>query len=92
MTGDPDEVEQLRRDLNFKTQWDDDQDEITELRITALEELLAARWPRSVLLRRRLARDLRASVRDYGPDAGEDFTSRRTQAIGDGWIRLWRQR
>ena len=44
-----------------------------------------ARWPRSIGVRRRLARDLRASVAGYR-EVGPDFESRRVQAIGDGWI------
>ena len=80
------EMERLLRGLIADSRMSDEQAEITELRVTALEEIVAARWPRSVLVRRRLAKDLRESVAGYGW-AGDDFASRRIQAIGDGWIR-----
>ena len=56
-------------------------DELT-WRVMALEEILAARWPRSILVRRRLARDIRASVAEID---GDDFTAKRSNAIGTGW-------
>ena len=81
------DMERLLRELIADSQITDQEAEILELRITALEEIVAARWPRSIGVRRRLAKDLRESVRGYGW-AGPDFASRRVQAIGDGWIRL----
>ncbi len=81
-----DEFERLRREMIAESVQVDQFAEISELRITALEEIVFARWPRSILVRRRLRRDLRQSVRHYGW-AGPDFESRRIQAIGDGWIR-----
>lgn len=48
-------------------------------RIARLEEIAAARWPRRWLLRRRLAREVRASVAACDPGCG-DFTARRYQA------------
>ena len=85
------ELEELRRGIGADSRMTDALMEITELRVLAIEAVLAARWPRSVLLRWRLARDLRASVRGYGPDVGTDFATRRSQAVGDGWVRPWRQ-
>ena len=43
-----------------------------EDRVSALEEIVAARWPRSMFLRRRLARQLRASAATFAW-AGPDF-------------------
>lgn len=85
------EVRQLADDTDSAINSTDEQAEITELRVIALEEVLAARWPRRIVVRRRLIRDLRASVRGYGW-VGPDFESRRIQAIGDGWIKPLRQR
>jgi hypothetical protein len=56
-----------------------------EDRIIAVEEVLAARWPRSRLLRRRLARSLRATDAAYR-DAAGSFAGRRVQAAGDELI------
>jgi len=84
------ELDQLRRDVVRDSIETDRQAEVTELRMTAIEEILAVRWPRSIGVRRRLARDLRASVAHV---EGATFTERRIEAIGSGWIRpLWRQR
>ena len=77
------EVDQLRRDVFFAEVVDDDFDEIGEQRITALEELLFARWPRRIAVRRRLVRDLRASVAHV---QGETFAERRSEAISSGWV------
>lgn len=62
-----------------------------ELRIIAIEEVIAARWPRRILVRARLARALRASVRDT---QGEDFEERRLETASimvtlPGWARQW---
>jgi hypothetical protein len=51
--------------------------------VVAIEEILAARWPRSAVLRARLRRDLRASVRHAD---GRGFIVRRIEAISTGWI------
>jgi hypothetical protein len=56
-----------------------------EVRLIALEEITAARWPRRMILRRRLARSLRASDAAYA-DAAGTFTGRRVQAAGDDLI------
>jgi hypothetical protein len=49
-------------EVNDSIEFTDDTVDMLEDRITALEELVFARWPRSWLLRRRLARELRASA------------------------------
>jgi hypothetical protein len=51
-----------------------------ENRISALEEVIAARWPRSVLVKRRLRRRLRQIDRDYSW-AGQSFASRQSEAM-----------
>ena len=79
-----DELEQLRRDVNHDIEWSMAQDSMLERRIARLEEIQAARWPRRILVRRRLARDLRASVAGYGWTGG-DWADRRSQAISDEW-------
>lgn len=56
--------------------------DMLENRIVRLEEVAAARWPRRLLLARRLRRELRASVR-YVP--GDTFTDRRGEAVGSEW-------
>lgn len=81
----PAELDQLRRDVIADSTMTDQLAEVLERRVTALEEITAARWPRRIIVRRRLARDLRASVAGYGW-AGASFEVRRIQAIGDGWI------
>ena len=77
-------VDQLRRDVIHAELVEDDFAEISELRITALEEIVAARWPRSIVVRRRLARDIRASVAHV---QGETFTDRRGETITTGWVK-----
>jgi hypothetical protein len=80
------EFERLRREIIAESVMTDQFAEIAELRTTALEEIVFARSPRSILVRHRLRKDLRESVQHYGW-AGPDFLSRRIQAIGDGWLR-----
>ena len=60
------ELDQLRRDVVAESLMTDQLAEVLERRVTSLEELVFARWPRSIAVRRRLARDLRASVAGYG--------------------------
>lgn len=79
------DLELLRREVVTDSLMTDQLAEQLERRVTALEEITAARWPRSIAVRWRLARDLRASVAGYC-EACPDFESRRLQAIGDGWI------
>lgn len=78
------DLRSLQRGHNEDFEWAMRQDELLEERIEALEEIVATRWPRRILVRRRLARDLRDSVAGYAW-AGSDFGDRRSQAIGDGW-------
>ena len=81
------DVDQLRREMVTDSRMTDQLAEVLELRVTALEELLYARWPRSVRVRRRLRRDIRDSVRGYRR-MGPGFTARRLEACGDGWYGL----
>lgn len=78
------EVDQLRRDVIRAELIEDDFAEIDELRITALEEVLYTRWPRRIAVRRRLVRDLRASVAHV---QGDTFTDRRSETISTGWVK-----
>ena len=55
-----------------------------ESRVVALEEVMAARWPRRLLLRWRMGRELRSSVAGYDWVAG-GFRGRRTQFVSDTW-------
>lgn len=61
-----------------------------EDRIIRMEELVAARWPRSMFLRRRLARELRASIAGISeataPGVGTGFRTRRAEAAGQAVI------
>ncbi len=79
------DLELLRREVITDSRMTDQLAEQLERRVAALEEIVAARWSRSIAVRWRLARDLRASVAGYR-EVGPDFESRRIQAIGDGWI------
>jgi len=76
-------LDALRRQLNFTITSTDEAAEELLLQVVALEALIVARWPRSMLLRRRLRRELRASVRH---NDGEDFTSKRINSLATGWI------
>jgi hypothetical protein len=62
------------------------------LRVIALEEVAAARWPRRLLVAARLGRLLRRSVRDIedGPDL-TGFRLRRVEDAATAWDRaaLW---
>lgn len=57
------------------------EDEHLENRVIRIEEIIAARWPRSWLLRRRLAKEIRASVAGYDDDyiPRGDFRARRSE-------------
>jgi hypothetical protein len=78
------EVDLLRHGTARAHEVDDEFAEISELRITALEEILFARWPRSIAVRRRLRRDLRASVAHV---QGDTFTDRRFETVSTGWVK-----
>ena len=63
----------------------DETSEQLEDRLTRIEEVIAARWPRSIVVRHRLAAEIRASVAPY-PDSfipRRDFTGRRFQAASE---------
>jgi hypothetical protein len=74
----------LQRQLIGELNFTDAADGMLERRIARLEEIEASRWPRRILVRRRLRQDLRASVAAYDW-AAPDWPGRRAQAIGDGW-------
>jgi hypothetical protein len=59
--------------------------ELREKRISALEEVIAAKWPRRWILSLRLRRCLRRSVRDYGW-AGPTWHARRAAWMTDEFI------
>jgi hypothetical protein len=77
------EFEQFRRDMSRDSAMTDQLAEELLLQIVALEEIVAARWPWRIIVRARLRRDLRASVRHVD---GRTFTDRRINALGTGWI------
>jgi hypothetical protein len=77
-----DELTAIRRQMRADDDWTGDMLYEVMFRLTALEEILAARWPRSILVRRRLARAIRASVAEID---GSDFTGKRLNTIGTGW-------
>lgn len=71
------------------TQTDDFAEE-TMLQVLAIEEVFAARWPRSMALRWRLGRELRRSVAHV--QHGTTFAEKRLETIGTGWmVPPWRQ-
>jgi hypothetical protein len=57
---------------------------VLERRVIRLEQLVAARWPRSMFLRRQLAREIRASVATWDEEyiPRSDFYARRLEAVG----------
>lgn len=59
---------------------DDRYEELREERISALEEIIAARWPRSVLVKYRLRRRLRAFDQNFAW-AGHRFAERQAEAM-----------
>ena len=61
----PFDVEELARQTAAEIEETDWAADSLENRVVRLEEIIAARWPRSWLLRRRLAREIRASVAGY---------------------------
>jgi hypothetical protein len=72
--------QQFARATIQSIEYGDDEAEVLEDRVTRLEEVTAARWPRRWLLRRRLARELRASVAGLAaPDLPRDFRTRREE-------------
>jgi hypothetical protein len=76
------DAEEFARQTVDAVEFGDRYAEDLEERVIRLEEIVAARWPRSWLLRRRLARELRASVSGYD-DMPPGFRARRLEAVGD---------
>jgi hypothetical protein len=78
------DVQKFARNTIFAIESGDDDDHIDQLRLIRLEEIVAARWPRSLFLRWRLAREIRASVATwddrYIPRG--DFAGRRMEWAG----------
>lgn len=81
-SGDPDALYEFTvryiRNAVQESQLRDADDEVLTARVSALEEVLAARWPHRWLLAARLRRRLRASVRRLGY-AGPTFADRRAE-------------
>jgi len=77
---------QLGRDMAEGFEWSMQMHQETDARVTAIEEVIAARWPRRWLLAVRLRRQLAASVASYGDWAGEAWADKRSQAVGDAMI------
>jgi hypothetical protein len=59
--------------------------ELRERRISALEEVVAARWPRRWLLSLRMRRSLRQSVHSYGW-TGQSWHNRRAAWMTGEWL------
>jgi hypothetical protein len=64
-------------------EYGDAMNSVLEERVIRLEEIVAARWPRSWFLRRRLRREIRASVDSWDPRyiPKGDFRTRRYEAV-----------
>ena len=75
-------VDQLRREVNDASDFAERNVDVLERRVAALEEIVAASWPRSVILRRRLRREIRASVAGYD-HLPADFWHRRCEWHGE---------
>lgn len=78
----PFDVEEFARQAIASIEESDWAADSLDNRVIRIEEIIAARWPRSLFLRRRLARELRASVARY-PYEPFDFRERRAQAVGE---------
>lgn len=59
-------------------------DQISD-RITALEEIMAARWPARIAARRRLRRAIRQSAAPFA-SMGPEFADRRGEALSVAWL------
>jgi hypothetical protein len=75
----------VARELNFNAEMTDRAIDAIEDRVAALEEITAASWPRSAVLRRRLRRELRATDARYAT-AARDFRGRRAEWAADQGI------
>ena len=82
--GEPFDAVQFARDTVRAIEMSDEFAHVDELRLTRIEEVIAARWPRRWLLLRRLRREIRASVAGYPQDVAprRDFTARRIEWAG----------
>ena len=69
-------------DTNYSIEMSDAAIDALEDRLAALEEVIAARWPRRMVLRRQLARQLRASAATFAW-AGPDFRTQRAEAMSE---------
>lgn len=73
---------ELQRDVHRESAMTDELAGDLEGRVAALEELLYARWPRSIAVRRRLRRDLRRSIAHV---QGATFSEKRSETVTTGW-------
>ena len=80
---DGESYEQFRRDVYQESAMTDELAEELLIQVVMIEEVIAARWPRRIVVRARLRRDLRASVRHV---EGRSFADRRINALGTGWL------
>jgi hypothetical protein len=76
-------LEALRREVIFSINETDKHVDELQRQVVALEEIAAVRWPRSIVVRARLRRDLRRSVEHI---QGATFADRRVNTIGSGWL------
>jgi len=77
------DLARLRRQTYDRNTMADSLADRLELRVATLEEIAAARWPRRWLLRARLGRSLRRSVRHM---PGGTFAERRIEAVTTDWL------
>jgi hypothetical protein len=77
------ELAALRRDMHRESLDTDSLAEHLEDRVAAIEEVLATPWPRRILVRARLGRQLRRSVRHF---PGGSFGERRAAAASADWL------
>lgn len=77
------DVARFRRQAHAEALTADSLMDMIELRVATLEQIAAARWPRRILVRARLGRQLRASIRHI---PGATFADRRTEAVTADWI------
>jgi hypothetical protein len=82
----PLDIERFARASNYQSWLTDWAISALEDRVVRIEELIAARWWQRPGVRRKLARELRASVAGYGDWMPRDFATRRVQYAGEVWI------
>lgn len=80
------DLERLRHECGVGETMTDDLADHLESRVVAIEEVLAARGWRRLILRWRLARDLRSQVVERGQMDGS-WQDRRTEFVGQSWLR-----